>query len=81
MSDETKTYEATVYYTARDVEHANDLFDDMLGGLGCTDDPDHECPHFSFGAGPYEVADGRRASLRRARRELAYSLRVAVRGV
>ena len=31
-------------------EEADSLLDRMQEAIGCTDDPDHECPHFRFAA-------------------------------
>ena len=73
-------YEATIYYEAEDDAMANKLFDDMLDGLGCDDGPEHECPHFRLGFGPYEIAESRKFARWRLRRQLIDLARLAITG-
>ncbi len=51
-------FEVSIIYTANDQEHAEDLFDSMLEGIGCSEEcKEAPCPHFLAGFGPHELKD------------------------
>jgi hypothetical protein len=47
--DDERYWEAYILFAATDNDEAERLFEAMTDdALGCSDEPDHECPHFRF---------------------------------
>lgn len=73
-SPSQRTYVVKVYFGATpdefDVLH-DKVLDAVTDALGCTDDPEHECPHFQVGFGGPRRHEGRRF----------WALRCSVRGL
>lgn len=78
--DKEALYEAIVYFHADNDVDADALYDGMLDAIGCGDGPDHECPHFRIGFGPYMLgAEGRSSPRRAALRQLGFVARDTLR--